>query len=141
VVLAGIGAERRGLRAIGGLAVLVGVVAPWVKVSLLDVLTNDEASVAARAVGVSIGVLWAIPAAAVAAIASAFSTASWAPKAAAGAGVAIYAAFLYFLGSLATLVLGWGAWATLGAGAVALVFGLLAPGQPGAVAAAPARTT
>jgi hypothetical protein len=137
VVLAGVGAKRRGLRALGGLAVLAGVVAPWATASLLDVLTSDEAGAAFAELGVSIGILWAIPAAAVLAIASAASTATWAPKLAATAGIAIYGAFLYLLGSVANLVLAWGAWATLGAGALALVFGLLAPGQA-AGAAAPA---
>ena len=129
VVLAGIDAKRRGLRALGGLAVLLGVVAPWATVSLLDVLTSDAAGMAFDELGVAIGVLWAIPAAAVVAIASAASTATWAPKLAATAGIAIYGAFLYLLGSVANLVLAWGAWATLGAGAVALVLGLLAPSR------------
>jgi hypothetical protein len=129
-ILAGIADQRRSLRAIGGLAVLLGFFAPWSDSSMFAALTDDGlGGDLIDALGVSFRVLWAIPAAGVLAIGAGFVGKPIGRKLAAGAGIAVYAAFVWAIGSLANVFLAWGAWTTLVASTLALVLGLLAPGR------------
>jgi hypothetical protein len=133
-MMAGMANSRRALRALGGLAVLAGFFAPWSDMSMASALCHggDLAS----EVGITAGILWAIPAAGAIGVASMFGKGAWGARLPLIAGIAVFGAFLWFLGSAASLILAWGAWATLGASAVALVIGVLAPAQAPVPAAA-----
>ena len=121
-VLLGASDKNRKLRWIGGAAALAGFFAPWDHDSLFRVLTSDLGSFA------GIKVLWLIPLAGVAAITSSASASIANRRLALASGAIIGGSVLWSIGSAANLVLAWGAWLTLGASTVALVFGVLAPG-------------
>jgi hypothetical protein len=84
--------------------------------------------------GISTAVLWSIPLAGIAACASANMIGVRGRRVALFSGVAVFASILWFIGSIANLVFAWGAWATFGASATALVIGLLAPTERTSVA-------
>lgn len=136
VVLAGAPEKNKALRAVGGIAVLVGFFAPWTE-STFSMLTSEAADFA-RMMGISVRVLWLIPLAGVGAIAS---SAVGGKKLAIASGLGVFGALMWMIGSVANMVFAWGAWMTLGASAIALVVGVLAPGsapssaQPAAKAA------
>ena len=121
VILAGVSKERSLWRAAGGIAVLVGFIAPWADFSMWKLLTSGFAE------GFTIRVLWVVPLAGIAAIISAGSAVKGAALAGAS-GAAIYGAFLWVIGSVAWKIFGIGAWGALGASAVALVIGVLVRG-------------
>jgi hypothetical protein len=126
VVLAGISDKRRGLRALGGVMALAGFFLPWGNgESAWAALRSDEADLA-RAVGISMSALWAIPAGALAALASTLLTKPNGRVVAGIGGAAVLGGFFWFLGSAVNLVAGWGAWTTLGAGVAAGVLALVA---------------
>lgn len=134
VVLAGASEKNKGLRAVGGIAVLAGFFAPWTE-STFSLLTGDAAEFA-RMMGISVRVLWLIPLAGVGAIAS---SAVGGKKLAIASGLAVFGALMWMIGSIANMVLAWGAWMTLGASAIALVIGVLAPGVASPSSSAPAK--
>lgn len=127
-ILGGAGKDGRAWRIGGGVAVLAGFFAPWSNESLYALLTHDFARAVLDALGVTVRVLWLIPVAAVGAIVAGLTPSARGGRYALAAGVTVYGAFLWMIGSAANVVLAWGAWATLGASAVALVLGLVAPG-------------
>lgn len=136
VVLAGVPDKNKSLRVVGGIAVLVGFFAPWTE-STFSMLTSEAADFA-RMMGISVRVLWLIPLAGVGAI---ISGGAGGKKLAVASGLGVFGALMWMIGSVANMVLAWGAWMTLGASAIALVVGVLAPGasapasQPAAKAA------
>jgi hypothetical protein len=134
VMLAGAAKERFALRAIGGLAVIVGFIAPWADFSMFKLLTSDMMS----ALGWSYRLLWLVPAAGVLGVISAGSAATGG-KLAVIAGVAVYGVFVYLIGAGALAVFGLGAWIALGASAVALVIAVLARDGAAALPAAVAK--
>jgi hypothetical protein len=117
--------KHRALRGAGGLAILAGFFAPWTSDSLFHGLR--QAGDVSDMFGLSTAVLWLIPLAGIAACASANMTGIRGRRIALFSGVAVFASILWFIGSVANLVFAWGAWATFGASATALVIGLLAP--------------
>src|SRR5687767_359687 len=122
--------DRPWLRALGGAAVVAGFFAPWVDLSLAKALWRGY-------VGGLIGnSLWIVPLAGIAGVISAGNKNG--ASLAAGAGIAVYAAFLLVLGTTALLIFGLGAWAAVGASAVALVIGVLA--REGTPVVAPAKS-
>jgi hypothetical protein len=127
IVLAGVAEERRLLRAVGGLAALLGFFAPWSSHSLYAALT-DEMIHFVIALGVSVKVLWLIPVAGGLAVVSAGIRGPNGKRLAAASGIAIAGSLVWVIGSTANLILGWGAWLTLGASTAALLLGILAPG-------------
>ena len=132
VVMIGSAENHRALRGAGGLAILVGFFAPWTSDSLFRGLlaSNDIADM----FGFSTAVLWLIPLAGIAALIASNQTGIRGRRLALGAGVAVFASILWFIGSIANMVFAWGAWATFGASATALVLGLVAPDEkPAAV--------
>ena len=126
--------KHRALRGAGGLAILAGFFAPWTSDSLFHGLrqTGDVSDM----FGLSTAVLWLIPLAGIAACASANMTGIRGRRVALFSGVAVFASILWFIGSVANLVFAWGAWATFGASATALVIGLLAPTEKASTALA-----
>lgn len=137
VMIAGMADKRRSLRAVGGVAVLLSFFAPWDDKSMFRSLIGSDADVL-KAMGINVGVMWLSGIAGVTAILSALSTKPWSRWVAAMSGIAVYASFFWVMGSVVNMILAWGAWATLGASATALVLGVLAPGQRVVAAAAPA---
>ena len=129
-LLAGVSKERAVLRAIGGIAVLAGFVAPWADYSLFSVLRSGFGD------DWTFRVMWLVPVAGLTGLASA-ALGARGGKLAAFSGVAVYGSFLYVIGSVAWAVFGVGAWLALGASTVALVIGVLARGA----AELPAATT
>ncbi|MEO8554794.1 MAG: hypothetical protein ABI678_32675 [Kofleriaceae bacterium] len=131
-ILAIVGAspKHRALRGVGGIAILAGFFAPWTSDSLFHGLR--EGADMASAFGLSTAVLWLIPLAGLAAIASSSMTGTRGRRLALASGIAVFAAILWFIGSVANMVFAWGAWATFGASAVALVVGLVAPTEKSA---------
>jgi hypothetical protein len=127
VVMIGSVDKHRALRGAGGLAILVGFFAPWTSDSLFRGLW-DAGDVAAM-FGISTAVLWLIPLAGIAAIVASNQTGIRGRRLALGAGIAVFASILWFIGSIANMVFAWGAWATFGASATALVLGLVAPDE------------
>ncbi|MEO8840303.1 MAG: hypothetical protein ABI591_21540 [Kofleriaceae bacterium] len=117
--------KHRALRGAGGLAILVGFFAPWTSDSLFHGLR--QAGDIADMFGFSTAALWLIPLAGIAACASANMIGIRGRRVALFSGVAVFASILWFIGSVANMVFAWGAWATFGASATALVIGLLAP--------------
>jgi hypothetical protein len=132
VVLAGLGEKNKGLRAAGGIAILVGFFAPWSDESMFRALWSYGGMLADE-IGISVRVLWLIPVAGITAIASAALPNG--KKLAAFSGIAVFGSLLWMLGSVANLIFSWGAWITLGASGVALVLGVIAPGAKAAKAA------
>lgn len=133
-MLAGVSKERSTWRAVGGIAVLAGFIAPWADTSMWQLLTSGFAG------EMGIRILWLVPVCAITGIISAGSAIKGA-KLAAASGIAIYGTFLFIIGSVAWAVFGIGAWAALGASTVALIIGVLARGPaelPPATAAKPA---
>jgi len=128
-ILAIVGAadKHRALRGAGGLAILAGFFAPWTSDSLFHGLR--ESADFASAFGLSTAVLWLIPLSGLAAIASSNMTGTRGRRLALASGIAVFASILWFIGSVANMVFAWGAWATFGASAVALVVGLVAPSE------------
>ncbi|HEV7556868.1 MAG TPA: hypothetical protein VGO00_15485 [Kofleriaceae bacterium] len=126
-VLLGASDKRRNLRWIGGAAALAGFFAPWDHDSLFRVLLSGAFG--------HMSVLWLIPVAGVTAITSSASSSVANRRLAIASGAIIGGSVLWSIGSAANSVLAWGAWLTLGASTVALVFGVLAPG----IGATPAR--
>jgi len=120
-LLAGVSKERAMWRAVGGIAVLAGFIAPWADMSMWSILTSGFAG------EMGYRILWLVPVAGVTGILSAGSAVKGA-KLAAASGIAIYGTFLYIIGSVAWAVFGIGAWSALGASTVALVIGVLARG-------------
>jgi hypothetical protein len=132
VVMIGSVDKHRALRGAGGLAILAGFFAPWTSDSLFRGLWS--AGDVAAMFGISTAVLWLIPLAGIAAIVASNQTGSRGRRLALGAGIAVFASILWFIGSIANMVFAWGAWATFGASATALVLGLVAPDEkPAAV--------
>ncbi len=127
LVLAGASEKNKGLRGVGGLAVLVGFFAPWTSESMFRGLVGDGAEMAA-VFGISIRVLWLIPVAGLAALASSAMAGAQGKRVAAIAGIAVYGSLLWMIGSVANLIFAWGAWLTLAGSATALALGVLAPG-------------
>ena len=130
-MLAGSSQSRTMWRAAGGVAVLVGFFAPWADFSMWDQLTSGYGP--AGLWGLSMRVLWLVPAAGALGIISA-GNAVLGSRLAASAGIAIYGALLWAIGSAAFFVYGLGAWAALGGSLVALAIGVLArePAPPAA---------
>jgi hypothetical protein len=120
-VLLGSSAKSRNLRWIGGAAALAGFFAPWDHDSLFRVLLGGT-------FGIHTSVLWLIPVAGIAAISSSASATIANRRLAIASGAVIGGSVLWTIGSAANSVLAWGAWLTLAASTVALVFGVLAPG-------------
>ncbi len=133
-MLAGVSKERSMWRAVGGIAVLTGFIAPWADISMWHLLTSGFAG------EMGIRILWLVPIAAVTGIISAGSAIKGA-KLAAASGIAIYGTFLYIIGSVAWAVFGIGAWSALGASTVALIIGVLARGPAELPPAAVAKPT
>ena len=132
VVMVGSAEKHRALRGAGGLAILVGFFAPWTSDSMFRGLlaSRDLADM----FGLSTAALWLIPLAGIAALISSNKTGIHGRRLALGAGIAVFASILWFIGSIANMVFAWGAWATFGASATALVLGLVAPDEkPAAV--------
>jgi hypothetical protein len=127
-ILGGIPSTRKSWRIAGGVAVLAGFFAPWDSTSMFQVLTSDGVDMLA-AFGVTIRLLWLVPLAGIAAIASGVSAGPKSGRLALASGVAVFGSVAWVLGSFANLVLAWGAWAALGASALALIIGVLAPGS------------
>ena len=131
-LLAGVSKERAALRALGGLAILAGFIAPWADHSLFSVLRSGfDGEWTFR-------VLWLVPLAGLTGLASAVAG-DLGPKLAAFSGIAVYGAFLYVIGVVAWAVFGIGAWLALGASTLALVIGVLARGGAELPAATPAK--
>jgi len=130
-LLAGVSKERAALRAVGGVAILAGFVAPWADHSLFSVLRSGFVD------DWTFRVLWLVPLAGLAGLASTVAG-NVGPRLAALSGIAVYGAFLYVIGSVAWAVFGIGAWLALGASTVALVIGVLARGNAELPAATPA---
>ena len=130
VLFAGMAESRRGLRTIGGIAVLAGFFAPWTGDSMFKGLLENSGL--ADAFGLSIKVLWLIPLGGAAAIVSGTMTGPRGKWLAAGSGIAVFGSMLWMMGSLANLVFAWGAWATLAGSACALAIGVLAPSEKSA---------
>jgi len=86
--------------------------------------------------GFNTAVLWLIPLAGIAACVSSNMVGIRGRRVALFAGVAVFASILWFIGSVANLVFAWGAWATFGASATALVIGLVAPTEKASTALA-----
>ncbi|MBP6633214.1 MAG: hypothetical protein KBG28_30990 [Kofleriaceae bacterium] len=128
VALAGAADERRALRAAGGALALVGFFAPWSDGSLWHALRGDDDLVRAL-LGYTKLALWAIPVGAVLGLGATVAAGKVGRTLAVVAGAAIIGGLVWTVGSVANAVLGWGAWATLALGAVALVGGLLARRQ------------
>jgi hypothetical protein len=132
VVMIGSVDKHRALRGAGGIAILAGFFAPWTSDSLFHGLR--EAGDVAAMFGISTAALWLIPLAGLAAIASSNTTGLRGRRIALASGIAVFASILWFIGSVANMVFAWGAWATFGASATALVLGLVAPDEkPAAV--------
>ncbi len=124
-MLAGTSQRYASLRALGGLVVLAGFVAPWDSDSMFRSLLDSDKREMASAFGVMMYALWLVPIGAVVGLAASRSAKG---KQLAGlAGGLVLAGILIYLGSALTAVLSWGAYATLGASTVALVLGVLAP--------------
>jgi hypothetical protein len=117
VMLAGTPADRRSWRAVGGLLVLAGFVAPWVDYSLFKMLRHDIID------NGTTNVLWAIPVGGVLGLLSAGNKESG--RMAALGGSLVYGSMLLVIALIAYLVFGFGAWIALGASATALVIGVL----------------
>ena len=110
------------LRGAGGIAMLAGFFAPWTSDSMFHVLRMADLF------GLST-VLWLIPIAGVTACASANMTGVRGRNVALFSGIAVFASILWFIGSIANMIFAWGAWATFGASATALVVGVIAPNR------------
>ncbi len=130
LVLAGVAESRRGLRAVGGIAVLAGFFAPWTSDSLFQALRHSDDL--ASAFGITLSVLWLIPIAGATAIASSMMSGPRGRGVAAISGLAVFGSMVWMLGSVANLVFAWGAWTTLAASACALALGVLAPSEKSA---------
>jgi hypothetical protein len=130
VVLVGSSEKHRALRGAGGLAILAGFFAPWTSESLFHGLRLADMF------GVST-VLWLIPLAGITACASANMTGARGRRVALFSGVAVFASILWFIGSIANMIFAWGAWATFGASATALVVGVIAPNAASSTAPSP----
>jgi hypothetical protein len=122
--------KHRGFRGAGGLAILAGFFAPWTSDSLFHGLR--ESGDVASAFGINTAVLWSIPLAGIAAIASSNMASVRGRRVALIAGLAVIGSMVWFIGSIANVVFAWGAWATFGASATALVVGLAAPSEKAA---------
>jgi hypothetical protein len=129
VILGGVASSRSAWRIAGGVAVLVGFFAPWSDESLWKALTSDELDMVTEMFGVTVRVLWLVPVAGLLAIGAGVSSHAKAGRAALVAGLMVFGSFAWMIASLANLVLGIGAWAALGASALALVIGIFAPSQ------------
>ena len=124
-MLAGAPRDRREWRAIGGVAVLAGFFAPWLDYSMFEALRSTHTDGA--------GVLWLIPLAGIAGLVA--TVHEQGAKLTAIAGIAIYGAFVLVIGRVAYAIFGWGAWAALGAGTLALVIAVVARSGKTATAA------
>lgn len=134
VTLAGVNPERRVLRAVGGISVLLAFFAPWESRAMFT-MTIGFADVFSL-LGVAMILVYGSMLAAVVAIISAFTTKPWGKTAALVAGVSVFAAYFWLLLTVANMFLGWGAWLTLGASGTALAVAVLAPSEPTVVATA-----
>ncbi|HUS33154.1 MAG TPA: hypothetical protein VMZ53_31850 [Kofleriaceae bacterium] len=117
-MLAGVPSTRRAWRAVGGLMVIAGFVAPWVDYPLFKMLRHN---IIDNGVG---NVLWAIPVGGVLGLFSVGNKGEGAKLAALG-GSLVYGSLLLVIGLIAYTVFGLGAWIALGASATALVLGVL----------------
>ena len=118
MMLAG-ASEKRGMwRALGGVAVLAGFIAPWVDYSLFKALRHDLLDN-----GVT-NVLWAIPVGGVLGLLGAGNSKEGGRLSALG-GSLVYGSLLLVIGAVAYVMFGYGAWLALGASATALVVGVL----------------
>jgi hypothetical protein len=127
VMLAGVPKDRSMWRAAGGIAVLVGVFAPWADVSMWTSLTSDVMQVS----GLTVRILWLVPGAGLLGIISAGNQVTGA-KLATAAGIMVFGSFVFVIGSVAFFVFGIGAWAALGASTVALAISVIARGPKAA---------
>jgi hypothetical protein len=130
VMLAGASPERRALRAIGGVSVLLAFFSPWESRAMITV-SIDFADLFSL-LGVAMILVYGSMLAAVVAIVSAFTTKPWGKTAATVAGISVFVAYFWLLLTIANLFLGWGAWLTLGGCAGALAIALLAPREQAA---------
>jgi hypothetical protein len=128
-MLVGMAPERRVLRAIGGVAVLLGLFAPWQSHDGWYVSLSFDLVDLVSMLGVAIILIYVTAIAAVVAIASSFTERPWGRTAAMVAGLAVFVTYFWLLLAVAKLFLGWGAWITLGGSAFALVLSLVAPGD------------
>ncbi len=124
-MIAGTSQRHASLRALGGLVVLAGFFAPWDSGSMFRSLLDSDARSVASAFGVMMYALWLVPVGALLGLAASRSPEG--RKLAGLAGGLVLGGILIYLGSALTAVFSWGAYATLGASAVALVIGVLAP--------------
>jgi hypothetical protein len=130
-ILAGIPSTRRDLRVAGGVAVLLGFFAPWHlfthphSPSLFGALISSDIKFLTDGLGVTVRILWLVPVAGITAILAGISADARGGRWALAAGIAVLGSFAWTIGSLANLVLAWGAWAALAASGVALVLGVL----------------
>jgi hypothetical protein len=129
VILGGVASTRKDWRIAGGVAVLAGFFAPWDDQSLWNALTSSELEFLTEGLGVTVRILWLVPVAGLVAIGSGLSSSAKSGRAALVAGLMVFGSFAWVIGSFANLVLGIGAWAALGASALALAIGIFAPGQ------------
>ncbi|MBS1123245.1 MAG: hypothetical protein H6Q90_5473 [Deltaproteobacteria bacterium] len=129
VILGGITTTRRSWRVAGGAAVLVGFFAPWDDSSMWRMLTSHELDFLTRGLGITVRILWFVPLAGLVAVASGSSVSARGGRLALVAGATVFGSFVWVIGSAANTVLAWGAWAALGASALALVIGVFAPGS------------
>jgi hypothetical protein len=118
VMLASMPRTRSTWRAVGGLMVLAGFVAPWVDYSLFKYLRHDIID------NGTANVLWAIPVGGILGIISAGNKDTGAKIAGLGGGL-VYGSLLLVVGLVAYAIFGLGAWIALGASATALVIGML----------------
>ena len=111
--------EKRGMwRALGGIAVLAGFIAPWVDYSMFKMLRRDIIDN-----GLS-NVLWAVPVGGVLGILGAGNSKEGGRLSALGGGL-VYGSLLLVIGLVAYMVFGYGAWLALAASATSLVVGVL----------------
>lgn len=118
VMLGGMPKTRSMWRAVGGLMVLAGFIAPWVDYSLFKMLRHD---IVANGTG---NILWAIPVGGALGVFGAGNKDTGAKLAGLG-GSLVYGSLLLTIGLVAYMMFGWGAWIALGASATALVIGML----------------
>ena len=125
VLLMSASPERKWLRVLGGLAVLVGFFAPWAPVPLYRVAMSGSP------------LLWVVAGAGAAGLASGFMAHAKSGRLAVASGAAVYAVFVVILGLAAYTVFGLGAWSAFAGSALALAIALVAPGARDAAAPSP----
>jgi hypothetical protein len=125
-VLVGAAPQRRWLRAVGGIAILLGFFAPWSEISLFWVLCNTRSE---EFFPIAILAFWLVPVGGVLALAYTAVTTVRGKRLAIAAGLSVFASYALLAGTIAVDNFGWGAWMTLVLSAMAVVTGLVAPSR------------